>query len=94
MDSETKVGSSSVIGSRVCYGDKVYRVSTINRESSAMYAYGARYNETLVFDAHDDKIVFQAEDSTGSIRRHFEICALIIERGLFEEPESGDDIDV
>ena len=45
-------------------------VSTINRDSSAVYCTG-RYAETIVFDRkHGNKIIDQGEASEGSRRTH------------------------
>jgi len=51
-----------------------YRVSTINRESSAMYAYGGMYAETIVFSVPHNEILAQDEASEGSMFGHQRMC--------------------
>jgi hypothetical protein len=72
--------NTHVIQSHVWHGDHCYFVSTIDRESSAALAYGARYWETLVWrweGGERTDLLHQAEGR----RAHFNICQQLIEHG-------------
>lgn len=64
-------------------------VSTINRQSSALGAYGDSYAETLVFGSPDSptpgKILAQGEAPEGSRITHDKFVARYKETGSFEE---------
>lgn len=74
--------------------DKVFFVSTIDRESSSMY--GGRYAETLVWEWDKTTkirgdIVGMGEGFQGSIRTHMKICEKLYEVGTMEEPEENEE---
>lgn len=68
--------------------NECFYVSTIDRDSSAMY--GGRYAETLVweFDFNTKvrgKLVGQEDDREGSLNGHFRMCTRILETGQSKE---------
>lgn len=73
--------------------DKVYFVSTIDRESSSIY--GGRYAETMVWEVdpktnaklHDLGILYMDEAFEGSIRVHQGTVVKIYEHGDFWNKE-------
>ena len=78
-----------VIKSYVWHGEKCFFVSTIERESSAAMAYGARYNETLVWEYDWERqkrwgLLYQEEDAKGSISRHLCVCMALYRDGTLE----------
>lgn len=85
--------STSAISSYVNHEDKCFLVSTITRESSAVFAAGHLYNETIVWEWDWVKqvtgsMLYQAEDSRSSITQHLEICSRLWQTGSPEKPES------
>jgi hypothetical protein len=73
--------------SYIWHGQQCYFVSTINRESSAALAYGARYSETLVFAFDWEKrertdLLHQADGAESSIHTHLDICKKLHEQGI------------
>ena len=73
-----------VIQSYVYYQDKVYFVSTIERDSSALLN-PCRYNETIVWEFKDNKkgeMLMQEGDCQGSIEMHNIICTEIYKNGV------------
>lgn len=73
-----------ILKSYVWHGDECYFVSTIERDSSAMY--GGRYNETIVwlfdwFKQERGSILHQGEDCTGSIETHQDIVKTLYSKG-------------
>ena len=81
----------NVIKSYVWHGDKCFFVSTIERDSSSMIGLD-RYNETIVWEFDRDnnemgEIVSSRGDSKGSLRAHFNVCALLHETGSAERQE-------
>lgn len=86
---ETEMPSSEerVIKSYVWYGVQCFFVSTINRESSAALAYGARYSETLVwlFDWERNQRGEQIHQDSGpehSIETHMSVCKMLHGGGI------------
>lgn len=64
-----------------------YTVSTIDRESSAVFAAGSRYAETLVWrlDEYNNRVggaVAQADGPEGSLWAHFEMAEKIRAEGV------------
>ena len=79
-----------MIATYVSHKGKWWRVSTINRESSALEAYGHKYAETLVWDLDVDNQAVGAihhsdSDSYGNINTHQQVIERIHERGAFWE---------
>ena len=73
-----------IIQSYIWHDGKAFFVSTINRESSAMY--GGTYAETMVWEWDEKtrergKIVGQDEGSADSIYAHQRMCKRIHETG-------------
>lgn len=71
---------------------KRWLVSTINRQSSAVLAYGRRYAETIVFeitgDGPDDlRIVTQTEAPEGSYYGHDMMVQRLRQTGSPDDPE-------
>ena len=66
--------------SYIWHDGKCFLVSTINRESSAMFAAGSLYAETLVWECdaitHQRKgsFIAQDEDSEDDISTHLKMC--------------------
>jgi len=60
-----------------------YRVSTINRESSAMY--GGMYAETIVFSVPHNEILAQDEAPEGSTLGHQRMCEAFRKYGKVPE---------
>lgn len=84
---DPRTSDTKLIKSYVWHGEQCYFVSTINRESSAALAYGARYAETMVwlFDWSKNQrtdLVHQGEGPEHSIQTHFSICRKLYEHGL------------
>jgi hypothetical protein len=77
----------------VTYGDKTYRVSTINRESSVYYTEGNKYAETLVWewDTKEYKvkgfILMQGSAAEDSIRTHQRFVEQIHKQGIKEQDD-------
>lgn len=79
-----------MIATYVSHKGKWWRVSTINRESSALGSYGHKYTETLVWDWDVEtqkigNICHMGECSEGSIHKHQQIVNKIHEGGAFWE---------
>jgi hypothetical protein len=80
-----------MIATYVTHKNKVYRVSTINRECSSMESYGSKYAETLVWEWDTNEynikgdILLTGSSSEGSIRKHQEIVEMIHTSGIKEE---------
>ena len=79
-----------MISTYVQHDDKIYLVSTINRESSSMC--GGRYAETMVWEwdrknikRASDSILMQDEAPEGSIRAHQRVVEQIHALGITEE---------
>ena len=72
--------SNTLIQSYVWHDGKCFFVSTINRESSAMYAAGSRYAETMVWECdaitHERKNPFIGQDEAleDDITMHLKMC--------------------
>lgn len=84
---------TTLVQTYVYYKDRKFFVSTINRRSSAVEAYGAEYAETFVWEWNGvDKDrgyhVHQGEGSKDSIRVHQKIVEQIFEYGAFWEEEN------
>lgn len=81
-----------LIQSYVWHGERVFMVSTIDRESSAM-GYGPMvYAETMVWECEQHsphnrrpEILWQGEDCRGSIACHMSVCKHLFETGKPEE---------
>lgn len=74
------------------HGDKCAFVSTINRQSSAMFSYGGTYAETIVWEYDETtktrgKVLFQDEACTDSLHAHEAAVARFEQYGTFEEIE-------
>lgn len=70
--------------------DKAFYVSTIDRESSSMYA--GRYAETIVWEwdkstKERGDIIHMGEGMQGSIRTHMSICEKLYEDGMMGTEE-------
>ena len=72
---------------RVWYDGTAYDVSTIDRESSAIEAYGMVYAETLVFEVKPNgtsgRILYQSDSAQGSIADHQQIVQNIRDSGPY-----------
>lgn len=82
-----------VIKSYVWHKDKCFFISTINRDSSALAAYGRRYAETLAWEYDFEKserieIVGQDEGVEGSITKHMLMCQRLHDTGIAEEVDA------
>lgn len=72
--------TNKLIQSYIWHDDKCFFVSTINRESSAMYAAGSRYAETMVWECdvitHERKDTFIGQDEAleDDITMHLKVC--------------------
>lgn len=91
----TDDATGPLMKSYVWYKDRVFFVSTINRESSAMYN-PAIYAETMVWecdpkDLKRDAILHQDEAPRGSIHSHIEVCIRIATTGNPERPKEPTD---
>lgn len=70
-------------------GDR-FKVSTINRDSSAALAYGHRYAETMAFKlvkldgVEKQTIIGQGEASEHSLHEHLRAMRCIYEHGTYE----------
>lgn len=83
---------NKVMQSYVWHEGKCFFVSTINRESSAVYAYGATYAETMVWEYDYEKrvrgtLIGQGEGLTGSVHTHLAMCKQLAESGKFVSDE-------
>lgn len=81
-----------VIGSYVHYDGKMWNVSTIYRECSAIDGHGTMYFETMVWEWDSvnkkrGKMVHQGE----KFNDHFDFCREIIRRGAFWEQNDDED---
>lgn len=76
---------------RVWRQGKIYDVSTINRESSAMLSDEHMYAETMVFEVLPNgmqgELLGQDEAASGSIFAHQRMVSRIYETGYCEMPE-------
>lgn len=77
-----------MIATYVSHKGRWWRVSTINRESSALGGYGHKYAETVVWDWDVDNQDVGAihhinGDSYGNINTHRQIVERIHEKGAF-----------
>ena len=73
----------------VRHKDKCFLVSTINRTSSAVAAYGAEYAETMVWEWDKDRgvcggLLGQAEAPAGSIHMHQGLVTRLFVQGNLE----------
>lgn len=76
-----------VAKSYIWYGLQCFFVSTIDRESSAMLAQGARYAETLVwiFDWQKNErgeLIYSDSAHEGSIHTHLVVCERLHDKGI------------
>ena len=79
-----------IIQTYVMHGDKEYFISTINRESSAMY--GGIYAETLVWEYDRENqergdMVGQDEGPRDTIGAHMRMVERIFKTGVCSDPE-------
>jgi hypothetical protein len=80
-----------VAQSYIHHNGERFFISTIERESSALLAYGARYNETIVWKwnegepEREQKILIMESGITGSIKTHLEVCEKIFRNGIYEQ---------
>ena len=84
--------SKALIKSHVFHDGKCFFVSTINRESSAVEAYGMTYAETMAWEWFQESgsrgdLVAQDEASSDSLRGHFRVCEKLAATGKFYEDE-------
>ena len=82
--------TKKLIQSYVWHNGKCFFISTINRESSALLAYGMMYAETMVWEYNYDtsergKLIGEYSGSKGSLRCHFNICENLQEHGTCED---------
>ncbi len=82
--------NNKVIQSYVWHENKCFFVSTINRECSAILAYGDIYAETMVWECDTEtrkrgNLVWQGEDVRDGIDTHISVCRKIHETGNFED---------
>lgn len=82
LPSDTRLAKSYI-----WYGKQCFFVSTIDRESSAALAYGARYAETMIWIFDWDKnergeLIHQGEDSEGCIDLHMAVCSQLHRHGI------------
>jgi len=80
--------SQQVMKSYVHHDDKVFFVSTINRESSSMF--GGMYAETMVWEWDPETrergvFVGQGEGPMGSIYNHQSICQQLFNHGSIDQ---------
>lgn len=91
--------SEPIASTIVWHGDKAWRVSTINRESSAPAMYGHVYAETMVWAWNpqtrdvEGEILDTRESRRGSLMEHWRAVTDLHEKGrLLEEcPKCGGD---
>lgn len=86
------IPDARVIKSYVWHKGKCFFVSTIERDSSALF-YNHRYNETLVWkydweNRERGELVGQGEGLKGTIQNHLKICERIYFTGKVEEEET------
>ena len=85
---------SAIANTKVWHEGKCFQVSTINRESSAMYAAGSLYAETLVWelDAKGQRgsLVGQDEAPQDSIYAHQRMVKRLHETGQCEAPDTNE----
>ena len=88
--------SEHVIQSYVWYEDRLFFVSTINRDSSAPYAGPSRYAETMVWECDPrtrerrQSIVWTGEGPMDTISTHVEACRALRGTGKIDD-EDGDE---
>lgn len=91
------MASDPIMSTYVWRGGRVFRVSTINRDSSAALAPGLRYAETMVWEredppsgcTRDGRLVGQSEGPENSVEVHFRMCRALRERGSLEGVDVG-----
>lgn len=86
--------NKKLMQSYVWHQEKCFFVSTIDRESSAVMAYGGTYAETMVWEYDYEKrecgdLVGQTEGAAGSIQAHLRMCDRLHRTGRCEEDESA-----
>ena len=79
----------------VWHGDKAFMVSTINRASSAVAAYGQVYAETMVWEWRPETkergaIIGQDSASAGSLYAHQQMVERLFATGRCEADERMD----
>lgn len=84
-----QAGNVSIFKSYVFRGDECFFVSTMERESSAAAAYGARFNETMAwrFDWDNNKtmeLVGHVGDGE-AFRQHMAMCEQLYRTGRYAE---------
>jgi hypothetical protein len=88
VSDQTRLDSDQrLIKSYVWHREQCYFVSTINRESSAALAYGARYAKTMVwlFDWEKStrgELIHQAGDAENRVLAHLLICEKLHDKGI------------
>lgn len=78
----------------VWYGLTAFNVSTINRESSAVMAYGSTYAETIAWTINPetkrrDKIIGQGESCTDSLHENIRAVKCLAETGRYQITEEA-----
>lgn len=84
------MSDNKLIQSYVFHEDKAFFVSTIDRESSDAYAYGARYSETIVWELNKvtkqrGEQLYMGSAARESIHKHQEMCKELFETGKIED---------
>lgn len=87
--------SNQLIRSNVRHEDKWFFVSTINRESSSMFAAGMIYAETMVWEYDNTTgergaFLFQTDGARDSITAHTKCCERIATTGNPDFPEEDE----
>lgn len=83
--------TNAIARTYVWHNDKCFAVSTINRASSAVAAYGHMYSETMVWEwdaaaGEAGRLIGQDDSWKDNIRQHIEIVQRLRDRGTMEEP--------
>lgn len=87
--------SEHVMQSYVWYGEQLFFVSTINRDSSACYGLAPRYAETMVWECDPktreryQSIFWMGDGPKDTLSTHFEACRALRETGKIDD-EDGD----
>jgi len=84
--------SEKVIQSYVWHEGKCFFVSTINRESSAVLAYGHRYAETMIWECDPEtrergNLVGTFDGIEGSVGTHVDLCRKLRDTGSVEDED-------
>ncbi len=85
--------SDKVMQSYVWHDGKCFFVSTINRESSEVLAYGHRYAETMVWEYDPETrergdLVGQFDGVEGTIGTHVSVCRKLNDTGSVKDEDA------